>query len=70
MGTAPEAEGRGIGRVLLRRALRDLGEQGHATAIIPWVAAKAFYTRHVPCRDERVYWRYRRGLVPGGLLAS
>lgn len=70
MGTAPEAEGRGIGRVLLRRALRDLGEQGHATAIIPWVAAKAFYTRHVPCRDERVYWRYRRGLAPGGLLAS
>ena len=60
MGTAAEAEGRGIGRVLLRRSLRDLGAQGYATAIIPWVASKTFYARHVPCQAERVFWRYHR----------
>ncbi len=63
MGTAPQAEGRGIGRVLLRRCLADLREAGHATAIIPWVGPIGFYARHVPCRVHRVYWRYKLELT-------
>lgn len=64
LGTAAEARGRGIGRVLLRRALRDLRAAGHRTAIIPWVATPAFYRRLVPCRAARVFWRYRRDARP------
>lgn len=59
MGTAPEARGRSIGRVLLRRCLNDLRDAGHQTAIIPWVGPIGFYARHAGCRVERSFWRYR-----------
>lgn len=63
MGTAREAEGRGIGRVLLLRCLADLRVAGHASAVIPWVGPIAFYARQAGARVDRVFWRYRLALV-------
>ena len=59
MGTAPECEGLGIGRVLLWLCLEDLRRAGHTTAVIPWVGPVSFYARHAASRVERVFWRYR-----------
>jgi len=59
MGTAPEARGRGVGRVLLRKCLNDLRAAGHRTALIPWVGPIAFYSQWCGARVERVFWRYR-----------
>lgn len=59
MGTAPEAEGKGLGRALLRRCLSDLRAAGHKTAIIPWVGPVAFYARHAGARIDRVFWRMK-----------
>ncbi|MHC4064105.1 MAG: GNAT family N-acetyltransferase [Planctomycetota bacterium] len=65
MGTAPQARGRGLGRVLLWRCLNDLGAAGHKTAVIPWVGPIAFYSHYAGCRVERVLWRYRLTLQSG-----
>ncbi|GAA3274694.1 GNAT family N-acetyltransferase [Dactylosporangium vinaceum] len=62
MGTAPAAEGLGIGRVLLRRCLADLRAAGHATAQIGWVGPVAFYAKAVTARIERVFWIYTKTL--------
>jgi GNAT superfamily N-acetyltransferase len=59
MGTAPEAEGQGLGRALLRRCLADLRADGHKTAVIPWVGPIAFYARHAGARVDRVFWRMK-----------
>ncbi len=59
MGTAPDARGLGVGRVLLWHCLNDLHDAGHRTAVIPWVGPIAFYQRWAGCRVERVFWRYR-----------
>lgn len=59
MGTAPEARGLGIGRVLLWHCLNDLRDAGHPTSVIPWVGPITFYQRWAGCRVERVFWRYR-----------
>ena len=66
MGTAPEARGRGVGRVLLWRCLNDLRAAGHASAVIPWVGPISFYARWAEARVERVFWRYRRALGAEG----
>jgi len=63
MGTAPEARGKGIGRVLLRRCLNDLRDAGHNTTVIPWVGPISFYAHHAGCRVDRVFWRYRKPLT-------
>jgi hypothetical protein len=59
MGTAPQAQGKSIGRVLLWRCLNDLRDAGHRTAVIPWVGPIGFYARHAGCQVDRVFWRYR-----------
>jgi mycothiol synthase len=59
MGTAPEARGLGVGRVLLWHCLNDLRDAGHRTAVVPWVGPIAFYQQWARCRVERVFWRYR-----------
>ncbi len=64
MGTAPEARGKGLGRVLLWHCLNDMHDAGHRTAVIPWVGPIAFYHQWAGCRVERVFWRYRLNL-PG-----
>ncbi|MGN9810601.1 GNAT family N-acetyltransferase [Micromonospora sp. BQ11] len=62
MGTAPEAEGSGIGGVLLRRCLADQREAGIDTAQIGWVGPVPFYSGSAGARIERVFFLYRRTL--------
>ena len=62
MGTAPAAEGLGIGRVLLRRCLADQGATGQREAQIGWVGPLRFYSRAAGARAERVFALYRRNL--------
>lgn len=63
MGTAPEARGTGLGRVLLRRCLADMRAAGQRTAQIGWVGPLGFYARAVGARAERVFWLYGRELA-------
>ncbi|MEV6815600.1 GNAT family N-acetyltransferase [Micromonospora sp. NPDC051296] len=62
MGTAPAAEGSGIGGVLLRRCLRDQWTAGIAAAQIGWVGPVPFYSGSAGARIERVFFLYRRAL--------
>ncbi|WP_157245193.1 GNAT family N-acetyltransferase [Nonomuraea typhae] len=63
MGTAPAAQGLGVGRVLLRLALAGQRAEGQTSAQIGWVGPLRFYSRAVGARAERVFWLYRRELV-------
>ncbi|MGN9910824.1 GNAT family N-acetyltransferase [Phytohabitans sp. LJ34] len=62
MGTAPAAQGLGIGGVLLRRCLRDLRDAGYEQAQIGWVGPVPFYASAVGARIERVFFLYRKQL--------
>ncbi|MEV4518553.1 GNAT family N-acetyltransferase [Dactylosporangium sp. NPDC049525] len=62
MGTAPAAEGLGVGRVLLRRCLADQLADGHRTAQIGWAGPVAFYSKTVGARLERIFWIYTKQL--------
>ncbi|MEV6926958.1 GNAT family N-acetyltransferase [Dactylosporangium sp. NPDC051485] len=62
MGTAPAAEGLGVGRVLLRRCLADQRADGHATAQIGWAGPIGFYSKAVAARLERIFWIYTKTL--------
>ncbi|MEV5763148.1 GNAT family N-acetyltransferase [Micromonospora sp. NPDC052213] len=62
MGTAPAAEGSGIGGVLLRRCLRDQRAAGVTAAQIGWVGPVPFYSGSAGARIERVFFLYRRTL--------
>jgi predicted N-acetyltransferase YhbS len=66
MGTAPSAQGLGIGRVLLRRCLQDQRAAGHERAQIGWVGPVPFYADTVGARIERVFFLYRKELPPVG----
>ncbi|MEU9829505.1 GNAT family N-acetyltransferase [Micromonospora chersina] len=62
MGTAPAAEGSGIGGVLLRRCLRDQAAAGVEAAQIGWVGPVPFYSGAAGARIERVFFLYRKAL--------
>ncbi|NES15708.1 MULTISPECIES: GNAT family N-acetyltransferase [Micromonospora] len=62
MGTVPEAEGSGIGGVLLRRCLRDQAAAGIGAAQIGWVGPVPFYSGAAGARIERVFFLYRKEL--------
>ncbi|MFI7603760.1 GNAT family N-acetyltransferase [Micromonospora sp. NPDC049366] len=62
MGTAPAAEGSGIGGVLLRRCLRDQHDAGLPSAQIGWVGPVPFYSGSAGAHIERVFFLYRRTL--------
>ena len=62
MGTAPAAEGLGVGRVLLRRCLADQRAGGHTSAQIGWAGPIAFYSKAVAARLERIFWIYTKTL--------
>jgi len=59
MGTAEEARGLGIGRVLLFRCMNDLKNAGFDSVVIPWVGPYRYYSRLLNCAIERVFWQYR-----------
>ena len=62
MGTDPSLRGKGVGAVLYLRCLRDIQNQGHKKAIIPWVGPIAFYFRTSGAVVSRVFWQYRKEL--------
>jgi mycothiol synthase len=62
MGTAPAAQGRGIGGVLLRRCLADQRATGQRSSQIGWVGPVPFYSGAVGARIERVFFLYRKQL--------
>ena len=62
MGTAPAAQGLGIGSVLLRRCLADQKAAGLTAVQIGWVGPLPFYSRVVGARVERVFFLYRKQL--------
>lgn len=64
MGTDPDCRGLGIGEVLLKRCLADIRDQGHQTAIIPWVGPIKFYARHTRAQIDRVFHRYEKKIQP------
>lgn len=55
-GTEFEWRGRGLGRVLFYRCLRDLKMLGHQTAEICWVGPIAYYARVADAWIHRVFW--------------
>ncbi|MGC4894942.1 GNAT family N-acetyltransferase [Micromonospora sp. DT31] len=63
MGTAPAAEGLGIGGLLLRRCLRDQAAAGLRSAQIGWVGPVPFYSGTAGARIERVFFLYRKTLT-------
>lgn len=62
MGTAPEWEGHGLGRILLMRCLEDIRQQGHTKATIPWVGPVGFYHDAVGAQVSRVFVRMEKVL--------
>lgn len=62
MGTAPAAQGLGIGGVLLHRCLRDQRAAGITQSQIGWVGPVPFYARAAGARIERVFFLYRKQL--------
>jgi beta-N-acetylhexosaminidase len=64
MGTDQAERQHGIGTVLLRRCLADMAAAGLDTARIGWVGPVRFYARVLGARVERVYWLYRKALLP------
>jgi mycothiol synthase len=62
MGTAPSAQGLGIGGVLLRRCLADQKAAGQRSSQIGWVGPVPFYSGAAGARVERVFFLYRKQL--------
>ena len=62
MGTAPAAEGLGIGAVLLRRCLADQRAHGHRRVEIGWVGPVPFYSGAAGAHIGRVFFLYRKQL--------
>jgi mycothiol synthase len=62
MGTAPSAQGLGIGSVLLRRCLADQRAAGHERVQIGWVGPVPFYSGAIGAQIERVFFLARKQL--------
>ncbi|MEO3809956.1 GNAT family N-acetyltransferase [Sphaerisporangium sp. B11E5] len=62
MGTAEQARGLGVGRVLLRRCLAEQAATGQRETQIGWVGPIHFYAKAIGARVERVFWLFRRSL--------
>lgn len=60
MGTDPGLQGKGVGGVLLLRCLKDIKDQGHRFAVIPWVGPYRFYSHYAGAHISRVFWRYKK----------
>ncbi|MCA9231867.1 MAG: GNAT family N-acetyltransferase [Planctomycetales bacterium] len=60
MGTHPQVQGQGIGRVLMLRCLRDIQAQGHHQATIAWVSPTRLYAEHANAKPDRTFARYEK----------
>lgn len=64
MGTLETHRKLGLGRLLLRRCLADLAEQGKTSAVIPWVGPIAFYRHAVGAQVARRFICGEKELKP------
>jgi len=64
MGTSGSERRHGIGTVLLRRCLADIRGAGHQAAQIAWAGPVSYYERAVGARVDRVFWLFRKSLIP------
>ncbi len=63
LGTVPDFEGRGVGAVLLKRALRDLRAGGISVGVISWVGPERFYRSTVNAETTLEYDLLEKPLV-------
>ncbi len=61
-GTEQELRGKGLGRILFHRCMRDLKELGYPTAEVCWVGPIAFYARVADAWINRVFWYLQKDL--------
>lgn len=59
-GTNEELRGKGIGRILFYRCMRDLYERGLTHAEIVWVGPIPFYTRIAGAYVHRAFWAMQK----------
>jgi GNAT superfamily N-acetyltransferase len=64
MGTDPEYRGKMLGEILLKRCLADQKNMGFRYSIIPWVGPIGFYLKAVDAHISRVFWAFKKNLVP------
>jgi len=60
MGTTPQARGKGIGEILLKRCLADMKEWGQKEATIAWVGPIGFYHQKVGAEVKQIFWNYEK----------
>ncbi|MHB1433975.1 MAG: GNAT family N-acetyltransferase [Streptosporangiaceae bacterium] len=60
MGTLPGERQHGVGSVLLRRCLSEIGAAGLPSAQIGWAGPVRYYARAVGARVDRVFWLYEK----------
>jgi mycothiol synthase len=61
-GTEPSLQGRGIGRVLFYRCMRDLHERGYPFSEVQWTGPISFYARIADAQIHRVFWQMKKEL--------
>jgi mycothiol synthase len=65
MGTDQEMRRHGIGRILLKRCLRDQREAGYGKVEIAWTGPFHFYAKAVGARMDRTFWLMKKALPAG-----
>lgn len=63
MGTEQSMRKFGIGRILLKRCLKDQRNLGYGTVQIAWTGPFHFYAKAVGARMEREFWMMKKELV-------
>jgi len=63
LGTAPALQRRGVGTVLIRRAMKELVAQGEPVAEIPWAGPLSFFARTLGAHVNRVFVTYHKSLA-------
>ncbi len=63
VATLDECRGLNLCSVLLHRCLRDIKDNGHRFAIIPWANPVSFYLHHCGAEVSRVFYRYEKLLA-------
>ena len=69
IGVDPAYRGKGIGRTLLLRCLRDVRERGHERALIGW-ANFPFYARTISAPITRILWQMEKRIGPAKCRAT
>ena len=60
MGTTPRSQGKGVGELLLRKCLDDVGARRATACVIAWAGPRDFYRRTVGATVDREFVRCRK----------